>query len=336
MSALPETLLSGSRRGRVLVPAIVLALSGLLGPFAAPGVHAQGTGRVVLGFAPGGAIDTMSRLVADRLREGLGHPFIADNRAGAEGRIAIDAVKSASPDGKTLLFTPIANICIYPHTQKNLPYDPQRDLTPVALVGLFPIGLAVGPMTPAKTVAEFVAWAKANPRDATFGTPGNGNIPHFTGITFARAAGIELTNVPFKGTPPAVTALLGGQIAAVVSTIGDFVPQARAGKLRILAHASGARSPIAPDVPTFKELGIDLLANGWYGLFAPAGTPANVIDQLNRIVIDAQRAGDFKARMESLALEVRLTTPAEFAALVREDYERWGKVIRASGFKALE
>lgn len=318
---------------RALAPAVVLAIGGQL---AAPAVHAQATGRVVLGFAPGGAIDTMSRLVADKLRESLGHAFISENRAGAEGRIAIDAVKNAQPDGKTLLFTPIANICIYPHTQKNLPYDPQRDLIPVSLVGLFPIGLAVGPMTPAKSVAEFVAWAKSNPRDATFGTPGNGNIPHFTGITFARAAGIELTNVPFKGTPPAVTALLGGQIAAVVSTIGDFVPQARAGKIRILAHASSARSPIAPDVPTFKELGFDLLANGWYGLFAPAGTPAATIDQLNRIVVEAQRSGDFKARMEALALEVRLMTPAEFAALVRDDYDRWGKVIRASGFKAAE
>jgi tripartite-type tricarboxylate transporter receptor subunit TctC len=296
--------------------------------------HAQASGRVVVGFAAGGALDTMSRIVADALREGLGQPFISDNRAGAEGRIAIEIVKTAAADGHTLLFTPIANICIYPHTQRNLPYDPQRDFAPVSMVGAYPVAFAVGPLTPAKNLAEFIAWAKTNPKRSNFGTPGNGNIPHFTGILFARAAGIELANIPYKGSLPAITDLIGGQTAAAVTTIGDFLPQARAGKLRILAHASAQRSAIAPEVPTFKELGYDIEASGWYGLFAPAGTPAAAIERINRVVTQAQQSSAVKSRMEGFSLEIRLTTPQQFADIIRADYERWGNAIRASGFKA--
>ena len=312
------------------------AIAGLVLLLGAGLCHAQTSGRVVVGFAAGGALDTMSRIIADALRDGLGQTFISDNRAGAEGRIAIDIVRAAAPDGNTLLFTPIANICIYPHTQKNLPYDPLRDFVPVAMGGAFPIALAVGPLSPARSLQEFVAWAKSNPKQAMFGTPGNGNIPHFTGMMFARAAGIDLTNVPYKGSMPAIVDLIGGQSAAVVTTLGDFITQARAGKLRILAHASAQRSALAPDVPTFKESGYDIEASGWYSLFAPAGTPPATVDRINRIVTQVQQAPGMRSRMEVLSLEPRIMTAAQFAEVVRADYDRWGQAIRASGFKAVE
>ena len=298
--------------------------------------HAQTTGRVVLGFAPGGALDIMSRVVTEALREGLNQPFITENRAGADGRIAIDAVKAAPPDGNTLLFSPIANFGIFPHTQRNLPYDPVKDFIPVSMVGAYTIALAVGPMTPARTLQEFIAWAKANPKLSNFGTPGNGNIPHFTGVLLAQAAGIEMNSIVYKGSVPAILDVIGGQLATVFTLLGDFTTQARAGKLRVLAHSGAQRSSVAPDVPTFKELGYNIEAAGWYGLFAPAGVPGATVDRIGRLVMQAQQTPAVRERMQGLSLEIRLTTPAQFAEIVRNDYEFWGKTVRASGFKAVE
>jgi tripartite-type tricarboxylate transporter receptor subunit TctC len=308
-------------------------LLAILACAAAGGAQAQATGRVILGFAPGGAVGIVTTLTADKLREALGHPFIHDNRAGGEGMLAIDAVKASEPNGSTLLMTPIANICIYPHTWKKLSYDARRDFVPVAMVGAFNLALAAGPATPAKNLAEFVAWAKANAKQASFGTPGRGNIPHIYGMMFARAAGIDLTNVPYKGSPPMVNDLIGGHIAAGVTTLGDFLAQVKAGKLRVLAHSGKARSTLAPDAPTFAELGYQgLQGGGWYGLFAPAGTPAAVVERINRIVVAGQQAPDMSERMRGLGLEIELTSPAEFSAIVRADFDRWGEAIRAAGF----
>ena len=315
---------------RAITAGVVLTSIGLA---VAGTAQAQVTGRVVLGFAAGGSVATVTTMTADKLREALGHPFIHDNRAGAEGILAINAVKASEPNGNTLLMTPIANICIYPHTYKSLPYDPQRDFIPVAMVGAFNFVLASGPAVPGKTLAEFIAWAKANPKQAAFGTPGRGNIPHFFGLMFARAAGIELTNVPYKGSAPMVNDVAGGHVAAGVTTLGDFLTMAQAGRLQLLAHSGKERSVLAPDVPTFRELGYPgLQGGGWYGLFAPAGTPVAMVERINRIVVAGQQAPDMSGRMRSLGLEIELTTPAEFAAIVRADTERWGEVIRAAGF----
>jgi tripartite-type tricarboxylate transporter receptor subunit TctC len=295
--------------------------------------QAQTTGRIILGYAPGGAVGIMTTLTADKLRDALGHAFLHDNRAGGEGNIAINAVKAAVPDGNTLLMTPIANICIYPHTYKKLAYDAFKDFIPVAMVGAYDFALVTGPATPATSVAGFIEWAKANPKQASFGTPGAGNIPHIYGLSFARAAGITLSNVPYKGSIPAINDLMGGHLAAVVSTLGDFLTQDKAGRVRILAHSNAKRTSLAPHVPTFAELGYKgLQGSGWYGLFAPAGTPMEMVSRINRIVIQGQQAPDMSARMRDLALETQLTTPAEFATIVRNDYERWGEAIRVAGF----
>jgi tripartite-type tricarboxylate transporter receptor subunit TctC len=302
-----------------------------------PFTHAQSVGRIYIGYAPGGVVDSVSRIVADALRDDNQQQYVIENRAGGQGKIALDAVKAATPDGKSLLLTPIANICIFPHTQKNLGYDPLRDLTPVAMTGAYSQALAVGSATPARTLGEFVQWAKANPKKASFGTPGFGNIPHFFGLLFARTANIELTNVPYKGTTPAISDLLGGQLPAVISGLGDFLPHARSDKLRILALASADRSSLATSVPTFKELGYaDIDGSGWYGLFAPPNTPASVVDGINRAVNRALDNPSVQKRMQMLSLDIRVATPTQFGEIIREDYARWGRVIRAAGFTAVD
>ena len=320
-------------RGQALLCAArcVAIIAALLPAFAS----AQSTGRVYYGYAGGGVGDAMARLLVEALREETQQPFVMEIRAGGQGKIAIDAVKAAMPDGNTLLFTPIANICILPHTQKNIGYDPLRDFTPVSMAGGFAQVLAVGPATPARSVAEFVTWAKANPKLASFGTPGNGNLPHFFGLLLARATGIELINVPYKGSAPAAIDLMGGQIPAAISGLGDFIAHARAEKVRILGIASAERSSLAPMVPTFRELGFpELDGRGWYGLFAPTGTNPNVVERINRIVTKAQEKPAVRERMQSLSLEVRLTTPTQFSEIIRVDHDRWGQVIRAAGFTA--
>jgi len=317
-----------------MVASCVLAVAAL---FASTAAQAQATGRVITGYPAGGVIDILTRIVSDGLREQLGQNFIAENRAGGAGRIALDAVRTATPDGNTLLVSPIANICIFPHTHDNLGYDAIRDLAPVALVAGFDIALAIGPGTPARNLEEFVAWGKANPKLVSFGTPGPGNLPHFFGLLFGKAVGIEMTNVPYKGSPPAISDLVGGQIPIVVTVLGDFIGQARAGKIRVLAHSGATRAKSLPDVPTFKEIGIaGLEGGGWYGFFAPAKTPAATIERLNAAVVKTLATPAVSARIESLSLHAQATTPASFTKMVHDDYERWGKVIRASGFKATD
>ena len=316
--------------------AITTAMSAFL--LVAPNAAlAQAAGRVVMGFGPASALGVVTTLTADKLREGLGRPFIHDNRAGGEGFIAIEAVKSSEPSGYTLLMAPIANICIYPHTWKKLPYDPMRDFIPVSMVGAFSIALTTGPAAPTRNIAEFIAWAKANPKQAAFGSPGTGNIPQFYGMTFAKVAGITLSVVPYKGPAPLINDLLGGHVAASMTGLGDFITHARAGRVNILAHTGRERSKLMPDVPTFRELGYQGLQGGsWYGLFAPAGTPAAMVDRINRIVVAGQQAPDMNERMLSLNMDIELMTAAEFAATVRADFDRWGETIRAAGFAGSE
>ena len=293
--------------------------------------------RVVVGYPPGGASDIVARLLAERLREGTGEPFIVENKPGAGGRIAAEQVKAAAPDGRTLMLAPVANIGIYPHTVERLRYDPFRDFAPIALAGSFDIGIATGPATNARTLAEFVAWVKANPKQGSFGAPTAGSLPHFFGLLFAEAAGLEMVLVNYKGSGPAVNDVIGGQLPAVSTTMADLIAQHKSGRLRVLAHSGAQRNAQLPEVPTFKELGYrGLEGGGWYGLFATGGSPEAAINRYNAIVVRALQTADLRARFAALGREITLTTPQQFARIIREDSDRWGKVIRASGFKAEE
>lgn len=290
--------------------------------------------RIVLGFPPGASSDTVTRLIADKMRVSLGRPVVVENKPGAAGIVAAMAVKAAAPDGNTLLMTPLANMVAFPHSYAKLDYDPFKDYTPVAHVASFQLAFGVGPGVPAKTLEEYVALAKTGGTYANFASAAVGSLPHFFGLLFAKTAGIELTHVPYKGTASVLQALLAGEVPAAVLPIADLGALVQSGKGRILATSGAERSPQYPDVPTFKESGYDIEGSAWYALFAPAGTPKDVVERLARAAIDAVRQPDVRQRIEPLGLEATGLGPAGLAAVMKSDDDKWGPVIRASGFKA--
>ena len=290
--------------------------------------------KLVLGFPPGASSDTLTRLLADKMRTSLGRTVVVENKTGAVGIVACLAVKSAPPDGNTLLMTPLANMVAFPHSYTKLDYDPFKDYEPVAHIAAFPLALGVGPNVPARTLADYVALAKTGGTYANFASAATGSLPHFFGILFARTAGFPLTHVPYKGTANVLQALMSGEIPAAIVPIGDLGTLVKSGKGRILATSGAKRSPHYPDVPTFKESGYDIEGEAWYALFAPKGTPKDVIARLAAAAIDAIRQPDVRARLEPIGFEPTGLGPAELAAILRADYDKWGPVIRASGFKA--
>lgn len=309
----------------VMVAALAFAL--------ASAAHAQQ--KIIVGLPAGGTSDLMTRYIADKLREATGQTWIAENRTGAGGRIAAEALKAAPADGNTLLFSPIAAISIFPSTYKKLNYDPYTDFAPIALTGAFEMGLVVGPATPARSAKELVDWLRANPTQMNFGSPAAGSLPHFLGLMFGEQAGVKWQHINYRGSADAVKDLLGGQIPAMVTVIGDALPQIQAGKFRLLATSGEKRSPFAADVPSFTELGYkDLVTDGWYGVFARTGTPPETIDRYNKIIQQALASSEGQERLRKFALLHVPTTPAQFAAIVKRDGERWGRVVRASGFTA--
>jgi tripartite-type tricarboxylate transporter receptor subunit TctC len=290
--------------------------------------------RIVLGYPAGASADTISRLVADKMRTSLNRPVVVENKPGAAGIVANLAVKAAAPDGNTLLMTPLANMVAYPHSYAKLDYDPFKDYVPVAQVAAFQIAFGVGPNVPAKTLAEYVTLAKQGGIYANFASAAVGSLPHFFGLLFANTAGIEMTHVPYKGTAQVLQALLAGEVPAAVVPISDLGTLVQSGKGRILATAGAKRSPQYPDVPTFKESGYDIEGSAWYALFAPAGTPRDIVDKLAAAAIDAVKQPDLKQKIEPLGLEATGYGPAELAKIMKDDDAKWGPVIRASGFKA--
>ena len=272
-------------------------VTGLTGTVALAGsakfANAQGgnTIRIIFPYAAGGSGDATIRLIADKMQASLNQPVVVENRTDGAGRIGVSAVKNAPPDGLTLLYTPFAAVTIYPFVYKTLEYDPFTDLRPVAQICTFDFGLAIGPSVPAKTPKELVG-LKANPDKAQFGSPGAGALPHFFGLMFGKAAGIEMTHIAYKGGTPAIADLLGGQIPMVSSTASEFLDLHQAGKLRVIATSDVERSLGFPDVPTFKESGIDIVGTSWYGMFAPAKTPDDVVARLNKAIVDAVKSPD--------------------------------------------
>jgi tripartite-type tricarboxylate transporter receptor subunit TctC len=291
--------------------------------------------KILVGFPPGGTADIMARAVADKMKDTLGQPVIVENRPGAIGRIAADAVKSAPPDGTTIMVMPIGPMAVVPHTYKSLTYDPIKDFAPIGMGSTFQFALAAGPMSNAKTWAEYVAWAKANPKKSSYATSGAGSLPHFFGVLLAREAGIELLHVPYKGSAAYMGELIGGTVPTAVDAIADLTEQHRAGTIRILASSGSKRSTAVPDVPTFAELGVKgVEAEGWFGFFAPAATPKSIVDQLNRGLNAALRAPDVAERLSRLGMDPAPTTPEQAARILASDYAKWGPVVKASGFTA--
>jgi tripartite-type tricarboxylate transporter receptor subunit TctC len=310
--------------------AVTLACA-VVGPAAAQ----SGTVRVVVGYPPGATSDSLTRLVAEHMQRTLGQSVIVENRAGAGGRIANEFVKAAPANGSTLLMTPVATMAIFPHSYAGqLRYDPFKDFAPVAHLSNFQIGLGVAANVPAKTLREYVAWVKADPaKNGYYASAAPGSIPHFFGVMFAKAAGLELTHVPYKGTAAAMTAIGGGEISAISTVAADIRALVSDHRARLLAVAGDQRDAGFPDVPTFRELGYDLVAKPWYGLFAPAGTPQATIDRIAKAAIAAVTDPALRKRLVEMGLEPTGEGPGRLAAVLKDDYARWGPPIKASGFK---
>jgi len=293
--------------------------------------------RIICGFAPGGTSDTISRRIGDKLAGTYAKVSVVENRAGAGGRIAIDAVKAAAQDGGTLLMTPGSMLFIYPHIYKTLSYNPLTDLAPVTTAANIVHGIGVGPMVPesVKDLAGFIAWCKANPKDANYGSPAAGSTPHFIGVMVEKAAGIPMNHIAFKGTQPALVDMMGGQVAAVIGPDGEFLPHMKSGRVRMLATSGPQRSKFHPDVATFAEQGLkDIVVQEWFGFFMPAKTPPDMVNRASVAIRNALKTKEVMDSFTLMGLDPAGSTPAELAARLRSDLAFWAPIVKSTGFTA--
>lgn len=314
-------------------------LAFLVAPMAAaPSAAARPVGplSVVVGYPAGAAIDALARLVAAPMAAAMNRPVIVENRPGAGGRIANERVKAAPADGATLLLTPSATMAIFPHSYGGrLRYDPFHDFTPVAHLCSFHVGLAVGRHVPVSTLAEYVDWVRAgSAANGFYASAALGSTPHFVGVMLARAAGLRLTHVPYKGTAAAMLALTSGEIAALTTGVGDLRNLHDGGHARVLAVNGEQRDPALPEVPTFREQGYDLVSTSWYALFAPAGLPAPALQRLSAAALAALADSTLRRRMAAMGLQPTGYGPERLAVILKADHERWGKTVRDAGFEA--
>ena len=287
---------------------------------------------LVIPFAPGGSTSIVGRGIADKMSELLGEKVVVDNRPGAGGPVGTKAVAKSEPDGYTLVLGYTGTLAIGPSLYRNAGYDPRKDFAPIGLIGNAPNSLVVHPSFPATTVAELIAYAKANPGKVNFGSAGAGTVSHITGEYFARAAGITLVHIPYKGTGPALTDLLGGHIPMAFAPIPASHPNVTAGKLRALAVTSTTRSSLLPEVPTMVEAGLPGFdASLYYGLAAPAGTPRPIVDKLNKVLREALGSDDVRKQLGNDGTEITPGTPEDYAAFIDMDEKKWSQLLRTSG-----
>ena len=288
--------------------------------------------RFIYPYAPGSGGDSIMRFLANRIGLALNENVIAENHTGADGRIGVRDVKAAAPNGRTLLFTPFGTMVLFPSVYADLPYDPFKDFTPVSQVVTYDFGLAAGPAFPGKSLADLEKWLKANPKLANFGMPGSGALPHLLPLKFAALIGVEIKAIAYKGAVPAVTEAIAGQIPLVCAPLSDLAAQHQAGRVRLLATSGAQRSPFTPDVPTFREQGYDVVGAGWYGIFAPSGSPPEMLAKITPVIRAAMLSAEGKSLSANLGLTPTATSPEELGAIQRADFERWAPVVKASGF----
>lgn len=285
--------------------------------------------KLVVAYAAGGPVDSSARMVAKNLAAQLGKPVIVENKTGAGGAIGADAVAKAAPDGYTLFFAASPTQVINPHVHKSLAYDPIKDFTPISLVAHYTNVLVVNNSVPAKNVAELVSYAKANPDKVSFGSAGKGGSNHLSGELLKKITGAPMLHVPYKGNSPAMTDLIGGQITFMFDITGTAMNYISSGKVRALAVTSSVRNSMLPDLPTMIEAGVPGFdVTGWYGLMGPARLPAAVTAKLNQAVKAALNDAALKQQLSVQGYDVIVSTPEEFAATIKKDYEFWGKVVR--------
>lgn len=328
---------STSTRRQLLQSAGAAALIASIGERAFAQATALENLKIVTGFAAGGTSDTLCRRLGTKLAPDYAKAAVVENRTGAGGQIAIQYVKDQPANGATMLQTPTSMLTIYPHIYKKLAYDPVTDLSPVSVACVFDFGFAVGPAVPAnvKTVADFQAWAKANPAGANFGSPAAGSTPHFVGELIGKLGGVDLRHAAYRGTQPAMLDLLGGNISAVSGPIGDITQHLATGKVRILSVSGTKRSRFAPDVPTLTEQGFkDMEHSEWFALFLPGKASADVVARLNTAVRAALASKDVQDGLSTFGLEAMSSTPAELTELLRKDTAKWAPIVKQIGFTA--
>jgi tripartite-type tricarboxylate transporter receptor subunit TctC len=289
--------------------------------------------HLLVPFAPGGAVDIVARTLGDELASRWGRGVVVENRPGAGGMVATEAVAKAAPDGYTLIIVATGH-ALNPHLYAKLPYDSFKDFTPLSLIGTSPNMLLVRADSPMKTLADLIAAARERPGQISYGHAGNGTSPHLAGELLKYMAKIDITPIPYKGGAPALTDLIGGHIPMTFNNIPESIAQIMAGTVRPLGVTTAIRSPVLPDVPTIAESGLPGFDTGvWWGLIGPAGLPADIKAKLAKDCADAVNTPTVKARLLALGATPIGSTPEQFAALIRSDYEKWGPIIKAAGIR---
>jgi tripartite-type tricarboxylate transporter receptor subunit TctC len=307
-----------------------------MGPLAGRAQANPELAKILCGFPPGGTSDAISRRIAEKLRGNYASNVVVDNKPGAGGQIAISLLKDSAPDGSTLLLTPSSMLSIYPFVYKSLPYKPLEDVQPVSLACYFNHAFGVGPAVPesVKTVKDFLAWAKDNPAKANYGSPGAGSMPHLIVGLLNKLTGSDLKHIPYRGSAPGIQDLLGGQISAMSSPVGDYLPYLKSGKLRILAISGQNRSPFVPDVPTYRQQGYPITVREWYGVFLPGKAKPETVRRAAAYLQPALAQQDLITSMAQVGMEVQSSSPQALGDLLRGDAEEWRRLIKQIGFTA--
>ncbi|MGB6103095.1 MAG: tripartite tricarboxylate transporter substrate binding protein [Pusillimonas sp.] len=313
--------------------AIGVGMAGLPSAFAQPKPYPAAPVRVMVGTAPGGITDYLARLFAQHISEGMKQSFVVENRGGASGTLAAAAVARAAPDGYTLLATTPTVTIVAPHLYSNLSFEPDKDLAPVCLLGAGPMVLVVNAELPIHSAADLIAWAKSKPGEIAYASGGMGTAAHLTGELFATSAGLKLVHVPYKGDGQGAIDVLGGQVPMMFSVMSVLGPHIKSGKLRALGVASQTRMPSYPDIPTLAEAGVsDVDSLAWVGIYAPAGTPQEIITQLNQHWQTARQLPRVAESISSVAMDqITFSTPQGLAEFQQSEKARWDRVIKASG-----
>jgi tripartite-type tricarboxylate transporter receptor subunit TctC len=290
--------------------------------------------RIIVPYPPGGQTDIITRWLGEKLAPALGQPVLAENRAGAQGIVGLEAAKNAAPDGYTFVYTNVSNICLNPYMYDKLPYDGQKDFAPVTQLGLSVLAMVVPSSLGPKTLREFIGWAKANPGKASFASFGTGSSSHVYGEMLKGVAGFDMVHVPYKGAGPAVQDIMAGHASTGIHDLASVGPHVASGKLVALAVTGPRRWPALPELPTFVEQGYALDIAGWNGIMAPAGTPQPVLDRMSAEINRIIQAPEGREQILKYGLLVTGTTPAEFGDIIRRDTPKWGEVIKKAGIKA--
>ncbi len=328
------TTFTGRRRAVVALAAAAGSLGLHVAPARAQGQDYRGPVKIVVGFPPGGGTDVVARMLADKLKDVLGQSVVVENKPGAGGMIATQQLKASPADGSTLMLTIDHSQVVIPLTFRNPGYDPVRDFTPVAGVASYFNALAVAASLKVSTMQEYGAWLRANPAQANFGIPAAGSVPQFAGLALGKALGVKMVPVPYKGGAPLVQDVLAGQVPAGVGSLSEFIEHHRAGKLRVLAVSGTQRSRIAPDIPTFQELGLQGIdKNPWLAFVGPAGMPAPFVDRFASAVDQVLRMPDVAERLTKIGNEPAFARGPQLTEWITSATAHWGPVIRESGFE---